>query len=173
MREKPTLLDTPEETQPFFLEIFSGSGRLSAAVRDRGIKCIEIDITKQGNFMDVLDKKVFAKLKAYIDNPNCRGVWFGFPCGTFSSARRHDGGPPPLRGFNSKDINGLPGLKGKDLARVQSANRLLNRMMELMKDCERRFLPFYLENPLRSKLWLHPLVRKWVQHKDTNTVVFD
>ena len=78
-----------------------------------------------------------------------------------------------MRGFNSKDINGLPGLQGKDLARVQSANRLLNRMMELMKDCERRGLPFYLENPLRSKLWLHPLVKKWVQHKQSDTVVFD
>ena len=31
-----------------------------------------------------------------INDPNCIGVWFGSPYGTFSAARRHDGGPPPL-----------------------------------------------------------------------------
>ena len=101
-------------------------------------------------------------------------MWFGFPCGTFSAARRHgDGGPPPLRGINPKDINGLPGLQGKDLARVQSANALLKRMHELMKLAESVGLPFYFENPLRSKLWIHPIIKKWIRHHRTTTVQFD
>ena len=65
--------------------------------------------------------------------------------------------PPPLRGTNYKDIRGLPGVKGEDLARVTSANKLLERMNLLMKSCVSVGLPFYLENPLRSKLWIHPL----------------
>ena len=46
-------------------------------------------------------------------------------------------------------------------------------MNELMRAASNRGLPFYLENPLRSKLWIHPLIRKWVEHPDTTTTIFD
>ena len=46
-------------------------------------------------------------------------------------------------------------------------------MNEIMRAANDRGLPFYLENPLRSKLWIHPLIRKWVQHTNTTTVIFD
>ena len=36
----------------------------------------------------------------------------------------------------------------------------------------RNAIPLYLENPLRSKLWRHPYVRKWVMDKRASTVVF-
>jgi len=103
----------------------------------------------------------------------CRGVWFGYPCGTFSSARRYDGGPLPLRGTNPKDIWGLPHLVGKERARVDSANKLLLRMNELMKLCESCDVPFYLENPQSSKVWMHPIIRKWIQKKTSHRVEFD
>ena len=105
----------------------------------------EIDITDQGGHNNVLKKQVFAKLQALINHPMCLGVWFGFPCGTFSAARRHDGGPPPLRGENSKDIWGLPGLQGRDKIRVQAANKLLQRMNEFMRAANDRGCPFYVE----------------------------
>ena len=102
-----------------------------------------------------------------------RVAWWAVPCNTWSSARKHDGGPPPLRGHNPKDIDGLPGLAGRDLDRVLCANRLLIRMHALMKHAENYNLPFYFENPLRSKLWIHPLIKKWASHPRTTTVVFD
>ena len=34
-------------------------------------------------------------------------------------------------------------------------------------------LTFYMENPLRSKLWTHPLIRKWIQNDRTQLVQFD
>jgi hypothetical protein len=93
---------------PFFIEVFSGSGRLAQSVRDTGITVFEYDLTEQGGRRNLLHSSVLRELRELIAHPMCRGVWFGFPCGTFSSARRHDGGPPPLRGTNPKDTWGLP-----------------------------------------------------------------
>ena len=90
----------------YFIEVFSGPGRLVAAIRQNGTTALEFDLNVQGGRKNLLDKRALAELKKLISDPNCIGVWFGFPCGTFSSARRNDGGPPPLRGTNSKDIWG-------------------------------------------------------------------
>jgi hypothetical protein len=100
-------------------------------------------------------------------------VWFGYPCGTFSSARRFDGGPPPLRGTNSKDVWGLSDIAGEERARINSANKLLLRMNELMKLGENCKVPFYLENPQSSRLWMHPVIRKWLLNKSSHRVEFD
>ena len=62
---------------------------------------------------------------------------------------------------------------GKERARVKSANKLLLRMHELMKLCVSHNVPFYLENPKSSKLWMHPIIRKWVQHKSAHLIEFD
>ena len=88
----------------FFVEVFSGSGRLSAALRLKGLQVFEFDLTEQGGRRNLLHANVLHELKALIAHPLCKGVWFGYPYGTFSSARRDDGGPPPLRGTNPKDI---------------------------------------------------------------------
>jgi len=160
-------------TGPFFIEVFSGSGRLAKSVHDAGIQTFEYDLTEKGGRKNLLHANVLHELKAMIAHPMCRGIWFGFPCGTFSSARRNDGGPPPLRGTNHKDIWGLPHLVGKERARVDSANKLLMRMNELMKHCESSLVPFYLENPQMSKLWHHPLIRKWIHNPASQKVEFD
>ena len=47
------------------------------------------------------------------------------------------------------------------------------RMHELMKICENSGVPWYLENPQRSKLWMHPIIRKWVRHPETQKVEYD
>ena len=151
---KAGLLSTYLEliTGPFFLEVFSGSGRLAKAVRAHGLQVFEFDLTEQGGRRNLLHPKVLMELRALISHPQCRGVWFGYPCGTFSSARRFDGGPPPLRGTNSKDIWGLPGITWKERARVNSANKLLLRMNELMKLGENCKVPFYLDASRDKKM---------------------
>ena len=140
---KATYLDMI--TGEFFVEAFSGTGRMAASVRKRGLDVFEFDLTQQGGRRNILHANVLHELKALIAHPMCRGIWFGYPCGTFSSARRNDGGPKPLRGTNPKDIWGLPHLVGKERGRVDSANKLLLRMNELMKLCERSNVPCYLE----------------------------
>ena len=46
-------------------------------------------------------------------------------------------------------------------------------MNELMKHCGSSLVPFYLENPQMSKLWHHPIIRKWTQHPASQKVEFD
>ena len=67
----------------------------------------------------------------------------------------------------------FPNLEGTDKVRVSKANALLKRMHEIMREFMRIGLPFYLENPLRSKLWMHPYVRKWVEHQYASTLISD
>ena len=69
---------------------------MAQSVRDTGITVFEYDLTEKGCRINLLHSNVLKELEDLIAHPMCRGVWFGFPCGTVSSARRHDGGPPPL-----------------------------------------------------------------------------
>jgi len=168
---KATYLDMI--TGESFFEAFSGTGRMAASVRKCGLDVFEFDLNQQGGRRNILHANVLHELKALIAHPMCRGIWFGYPCGTFSSARRNDGGPKPLRGTNPKDIRGPPHLVGKERGRVDSANKLLLRKNELMKLCERSNVPGYLENPLSSKLWMHPIIKKWVSSKSSHIIEFD
>ena len=81
----------------FFVEVFSGTGRLSDTLRKMhpDILVIEIDLVEKGGYKNLLKKQVYREVMDLARRPECIGVWFGFPCGTFSAARRHDGGPPP------------------------------------------------------------------------------
>ena len=152
---------------PFFIEMFSGSGRLAEALRARGITAYEFDLNQKGGRKNLLDAKVLREVKDLLEDPNCIGIWFGFPCGTFSSASRVDGGPPPLRGTNSKGMWGHPHLHGTEKDRVKAANTLLLRMHDLMRHCGRQGFHFYLENSQTPKLWRHPLVAQWSRHGNT------
>ena len=84
----------------YFLEIFSGTGRMAKAVVkvQNGVVIHEFDL-KHGPNGDLLCKDTRRRIKALISSGLCLGVWFGFPCGTFSRARRNDGkgAPPPAR----------------------------------------------------------------------------
>lgn len=88
----------------FFVDVFNISGRLAKPVRDTGIQSLESDLTPHGGGGHRLHANVLHELRALISHPMCRCVWFGSPCGTFSSAPRNGGGPPPLRGTNHTDI---------------------------------------------------------------------
>ena len=110
-RTKTTYLDLV--SGPFFIEAFSGTGRMAAGVREHGLDAFEFDLTQQGGKRNLLHANVLHELRSLIAHPMCRGVWFGFPCGTFSSARRNDGGPGPLRGTNPKDTWGFATLGGQ------------------------------------------------------------
>ena len=59
-------------TGPFFIEVFSGSGRLAAAIRINGHTAFEFDINKKGGEKNILDKKTLHELLALIKHPNCQ-----------------------------------------------------------------------------------------------------
>ena len=76
------------------------------------------------------------------------------PCGTFTSARRHDGnGPTPLR--SRAHVHGLPTLSRRDKLRVDIANDLIIFMYELWSQWKTG-TPFYIENPRSSLFWAMP-----------------
>ena len=57
------------------------------------------------------------------------------PCTIFSCARKNDGlGPGPLR--TDDYLWGLPGLRAKDIAKVQDGNKLFAFLMRILKLCE-------------------------------------
>ena len=82
---------------PVLIGVLIGSGHLATVVRETGIQAFEYDLTVQGGRNNLLHANVFRELREMIAHLQCIGVWFGYPCGTSSLARRHDGGPPPLR----------------------------------------------------------------------------
>ena len=117
-------------------------------------------------------RKSLHELKAFIAHPMCRRIWFGYPCGAFGSARRSDGGPKRLRGTNSKDIRVLPQAQGKEWSRVNSGNKLLLGMHELMEMCENQGVPLYIANSQSWNVWMHQILRKWVHHKSSHQIGF-
>ena len=48
---------------PFMVEVFSGSGRVAQAVRDKGIQCFEYDLTAQGGRQNLLHANVLQEVK--------------------------------------------------------------------------------------------------------------
>ena len=123
---------------------------------------------------NLMNKDTRRRIKELISSGKCLGVWFGFPCGTFSRARRHDGkGTPPLRGNCPRTLKGLPGLKPSQRKRVLSANKLLFYTYELCSLCMKHKVPFYLENPRSSRVWLWPTVKKLLRDKATTALLVD
>ena len=79
---------------------------------------------------------------------------FGIPCNTWSRARRHDGrGPGPVRD-DTTGLYGLEDLTEKDAGKVRDANRILRLVLSLCKLAIELGIPFTIENPATSRLWL-------------------
>ena len=46
-------------------------------------------------------------------------------------------------------------------------------MHGMMRELARTGVPFYVENPLRSKLWSNPFIQKLLKDTRTSTIIFD
>ena len=97
-------------------------------------------------------------------------VHLGPPCGT-SKARcipvkrklLKSGAPNPKPLRSPKFPLGFPWLKGISRAKVQAANCLYQFSAELVEMCDRHDIPFTVENPANSLLWLTPFLKPLVQ----------
>ncbi len=69
-----------------------------------------------------IDKNV-RELYKILQSPQLLAAWLGTPCDTFTTARRLDGGPKPLRSDGC--LAGLPDLNPTDQLRVEQGNRRL------------------------------------------------
>jgi len=81
-------------------------------------------------------------------------IWMGFPCTSWSMARRlTHSGPGPLRD-GGPGLSGLPNLSEKDQAKVELGNRLLRVTASIAREAVRLQIPFVLENPKSLRAWL-------------------
>ena len=101
------------------VDIFSGSGRLAACLRQRGWHAIEWDIKGDGQY-DLTKPRNVKRLISVVAAADY--VHLAVPCNSFSTARRgHPGAPRgPLR-TNSSPF-GLPGLSDRDFDKVLVGN---------------------------------------------------
>lgn len=81
---------------------------------------------------------------------------FGTPCNTFSSARKEDGGPPPLRDVHHPD--GIPSLTGDLWSTTFLGNLVRDRTCEACFVLILLGADFSIENPLSSLIWETPLM---------------
>ena len=146
----------------FCIEIFAGTGRLTAAIKALGLRnSFGIDLKLPHKLRspivkyDLLNSEHAAIVKSLIAQPECIFTHFAPPCGTSSRARliqrRGRSNPPILR--TDAHPNGIPGLTGILLARVTAANSLYAITCDLVRWCIQHAKYFAVENPGRSFMW--------------------
>ena len=160
---------------PYFLELFAGKAGLTRAVQQAGVPVLPpVDIV-QSEFVpaprDILDVDFWDWLMCVIA---LGGVFFlhtDTPCNTYTAARRHDGGPPPLRSLDY--IMGLPGLSTTNQSLVFLGNMFLIRTVEACILVFNLGGDFSIENPLGSFLWLTPPLKALQEHARSFSLDFD
>ena len=175
----PTLAEALKADAPlraqgaFFWEFFAGKAGLTEAVHVAGVPVLPpIDIESSSWVpvaVDIVDADQWRSIMRVLALAVVFFLHCGTPCNTFTSARKNDGGPPPLR--SQDEPMGLPDLKADDDALVFLGN------LFLLRSAEASALVFFLggnfsiENPLLSLLWethvMHQLVR------DTRSLALD
>ena len=170
------------------VEIFAGSARLTSAVRDAGLQGIAVDFDKSRSngphiaLFDLNDPSQFSALIAFLEKERHRIIWVHFApsCGTASRARERPikhlqkkgfRVPKPLR---SNDYPlGLPGLRGQDKYRTETANITYERTAELCLLLDSWGIAISVENPLNSIFWLVPDIRNMVSQVGGFDTIFD
>ena len=91
-----------------------------------------------------------------VKSGKCLGVWFAPPCSSWSTSRRNDGNKAAMPLRDPSHILGLPGLSANDQRKVSEANLLVERTTQLALNCILQRVPFAIENPYHSLMWMVP-----------------
>ena len=110
-------------------------------------------MTKVMTLTKSLDKARARQIQQLIEKISCIGVWFGMPCGTFTSARRYDGKDPKL--LRSREhVLGFPNFTGRVKLLLDLANDVVNLMYDLCLLGWKTGTNLYIENPRIGYYWL-------------------
>jgi hypothetical protein len=146
----------------FAVEVFSGVAHWSKAMCAVGFAVQAWDVDYNAG-CDVLNPVNLNKLLALIKNNKVEIMLFGLPCQSWTRARRDDGrGPGPLRD-DSDFLLGLPNLSANDKHKVHTGNMLFFSTMRLIRECMKHNVPWILENPKTSRVWLNSQISHLVQ----------
>jgi len=115
-----------------------------------------------------------------LTEENVRYVHAGPPCGTFSRAlerriskqQRQQGAPDPKPYRKDLCPEGLPGLTGVRLIKVQKANILANFVATVVKWCLKKHVLITVENPTNSLIWELPEYKELLARGDVEKVNF-
>ena len=166
-----------------FVEVFSGTAGLTAAVRRLGCHQatgVDAHVTKQVKSpvirIDLSSESGQTLLWRILAQPRVFAIHLGPPCGTSSRAReikrKHGVNPKPMRSVEHPD--GLPGLRPHDQARVNTANTLYKLCGDIMAYSTANGIICSIENPARSHMWDTSFLRQGLQRvqQDLHTVLF-
>ena len=160
---------------PWFMEVFSGTARLTQVLTELGVRCLPpIDVVKCSMVpspMDIVDAANWSFVMQVAALGGISFIHFGTPCNTFSAARKDDGGPPPLR--SALQPEGLDGLSEDNAALVFLGNLFLYRTVEAAALVFRLGGNFSIENPLHSLLWHVPCYQQLARLTHLHEVDFD
>lgn len=149
----------------FFLEIFSGSGRLGQCVlKDNNVPVLLWDI-QYGPEYDLRSLKKRQLIAGWMRAGFICGGHLGTPCNSFTRARDNPPGPPPLR--SNSHVLGLPNLAVHDQKKVNDGNLFMRFSVFILRLALVLHIPFSMENPRTSRLWLCPAVQKLMRNKNT------
>ena len=135
-----------------FLEVFSGSGRLSSAIAAGGRPALLWDISL-GDAYDLRRVEPRRLILGWVAAGMVIGLHIATPCPSFSRARDHGPGPPRLR--SPAEPSGLASLtRACDREQVRIGNLLARFSAALARAAHQRKIPWALENPRNSYLFL-------------------
>ena len=154
------------------VEVFCGSGRLTASLKQEGFDAFGIDhvVLKHAACsvlkLDLLCRDSAAHLWRIVADPAVQFIHFAPPCQTASRARdiQFSGAPQALR--SEARPEGVDGLVGVSAMRVRKANELYKTTLELISFCLEHGKYFSCENPMRSYLWLLPEWKRLLLRED-------
>jgi len=154
-------LPTSKPTR-LFLDLFAGhSAPLSCAAKIANIDHFSpFDIEFYAS-CDILDDDLFENLLKLAHSGLIGAVWSAPPCRFYSSLRKHDRGPPPLR--SKEFLDGLPGLSKHQQRQVRESKEI-HRRSDLI--CIAVFQQGGFagkEQPLNSLAWQEPYSQQFVE----------
>ena len=151
----------PELSEAIAVELCAGSCKLTAAMSKAGFQGIAVDQERNRHKqhaavakLDLARRESWTLLQQLFDEDPFFFTWGGPPCGTGSRAREipiapeliSAGAPQPQQLRSDAWPQGLPSLRGTDLAKVQTANAIWNQMAQ--------FMEWILNQPKESKGWI-------------------
>ena len=140
-------LATSKKSQ-LYVELFFGTGVLSRKLEAcSGYAVLSFDLAADASF-DLSRPVVQQVILGWIASRVVRGVWCGFPCTTWSTARW-----PPLR--SAARLRGLPEkvLSPIDAQKVRTGNATIDAAKRVARACAHYIVPCILENPHSSLAW--------------------
>lgn len=151
-----------------FLEIFCGCGRLGRRVAAQCHWPVLLWDISLGEQYDLTKRANQQKIIHWMQHGLVRAGHLGTPCNSFSRARDRPGGPPPLR--SDMEPMGKQFLRAADAAKVRIGNILLYFSCRVLGLALQLHLPFTLENPQRSRLWITPPILRLLRKQHCSYV---